>query len=87
MSRDAYTAVNFTSRRTGEDDEGYLATAARMDELAAEQQGFVGIESVRLVRPTAGQSSVPKAGCSSSLAIPTIDVAERCLSSTRSRGR
>ena len=42
-----YTAVIFTNQRTGDDDAGYLATAARMDALAAEQPGYVGIESVR----------------------------------------
>ena len=42
-----YTAVIFTSVRTDTDDEGYAATAARMEELAAEQPGYLGIESAR----------------------------------------
>ncbi|MFW6775387.1 antibiotic biosynthesis monooxygenase family protein [Nocardioides sp. CPCC 205120] len=42
-----YTAVVFTSVRTDEDDEGYAAAAARMDELAAQQDGYLGIESAR----------------------------------------
>jgi heme-degrading monooxygenase HmoA len=39
-----YVAVVFTSMRTG-DDDGYAATAARMDELAAQQPGYLGVES------------------------------------------
>lgn len=42
-----YTAVIFTSLRTDADDEGYARTAARMEELAAEQPGYLGIESAR----------------------------------------
>jgi heme-degrading monooxygenase HmoA len=41
-----YVAVIFTSVRAAGDD-GYAATAARMDELAAQQPGYLGIESVR----------------------------------------
>lgn len=41
-----YYAVIFTSLRTDGDD-GYAAMAARMVELAAQQPGFLGIESVR----------------------------------------
>ena len=41
-----YTAVIFTSIRT-EGDHGYGRMAARMEELAAEQPGFLGIESAR----------------------------------------
>jgi heme-degrading monooxygenase HmoA len=41
-----YTAVIFTSLRT-EGDQGYAAMAARMDRLAAEQPGYLGIESAR----------------------------------------
>ncbi len=41
-----YYAVIFTSQRTGV-DEGYDAMARRMTELAAQQPGFLGIESVR----------------------------------------
>ena len=42
-----YYAVVFTSIRTGEDAEGYAATAERMVELASGRSGFLGIESVR----------------------------------------
>lgn len=41
-----YYAVIFTSYRT-EGDNGYGQMAARMVELAAEQPGFLGIESAR----------------------------------------
>ena len=41
-----YTAVIFTSLRT-EGDHGYDAMAERMFELAAEQPGFLGVESAR----------------------------------------
>lgn len=41
-----YTAVIFTSLRT-EGDRGYRAMAARMEALAAEQPGYLGIESAR----------------------------------------
>ena len=41
-----YTAVIFTSTRT-EGDDGYGATADRMVELAAQQPGFLGVETVR----------------------------------------
>ena len=41
-----YVAVIFTSVRTS-GDNGYAVTAARMDELAAEQPGYLGIESAR----------------------------------------
>jgi uncharacterized protein (DUF952 family)/heme-degrading monooxygenase HmoA len=47
VAADRYTAVIFTNQRTGDDDEGYRAMAARMDALAAEQPGFLGIDSVR----------------------------------------
>jgi heme-degrading monooxygenase HmoA len=42
-----YYAVIFTSLRTPEDDPGYAAMATRMEELAAEQPGFLGVESAR----------------------------------------
>ncbi|MCC9644704.1 antibiotic biosynthesis monooxygenase [Rhodopirellula sp. JC740] len=42
-----YYAVVFTSCRTAVDDEGYSATAERMLALAAEQDGYLGVESVR----------------------------------------
>ena len=41
-----YYAVIFSSHRN-DDLEGYAETAARMVELAAEQPGFLGVESVR----------------------------------------
>jgi heme-degrading monooxygenase HmoA len=41
-----YVAVIFSSVRTA-GDHGYDATAARMDELAAAQPGYLGIESAR----------------------------------------
>ena len=41
-----YFAVIFSSRRTPE-DAGYAQMADRMVELAAEQQGYLGIESAR----------------------------------------
>jgi heme-degrading monooxygenase HmoA len=41
-----YYAVIFTSQRTA-DDRGYARVAERMAELAADQPGFLGIESVR----------------------------------------
>ena len=41
-----YTAVIFTNLRT-DGDNGYEAMARRMDELAAEQPGYLGIESAR----------------------------------------
>jgi heme-degrading monooxygenase HmoA len=45
-----YTAVIFSSLRsaaTGGVDDGYGQTAARMEELAAEQPGYLGFESAR----------------------------------------
>jgi heme-degrading monooxygenase HmoA len=41
-----YYAVIFSSRRT-EGDRGYGEIAARMMELAAQQPGFLGVESAR----------------------------------------
>ena len=41
-----YYAVIFSSHRNT-DIEGYAETAARMVELAAQQPGFLGVESVR----------------------------------------
>jgi len=40
-------AVVFTSIRTEADPEGYAAMAQRMEDLAREQPGFLGIESAR----------------------------------------
>lgn len=42
-----YYAVIFTTIRTAIDEEGYEETANRMEELATQQEGFLGIESVR----------------------------------------
>jgi heme-degrading monooxygenase HmoA len=41
-----YTAVIFTSLRT-EGDGGYAAMSEQMDELAAQQPGYLGVESAR----------------------------------------
>lgn len=41
-----YYAVIFTSQRT-EIDDGYAGMAERMLELAAQQPGFLGVESAR----------------------------------------
>lgn len=41
-----YYAVIFTSTRT-EDDDGYNEMAAKMMELAAQQFGFLGVETAR----------------------------------------
>ena len=41
-----YFAVIFSSKRTG-GDKGYDRVAQRMEELAAQQPGYLGIESVR----------------------------------------
>jgi heme-degrading monooxygenase HmoA len=40
-------AVIFTSAKNPQLDEGYEAMASRMWELAAQQPGFLGVESVR----------------------------------------
>ncbi len=42
-----YYAVIFSSRRTPDDAAGYAAMAERMVALAAEQAGFLGVESSR----------------------------------------
>ena len=47
MPEPPYTAVIFSSVRTGGGDEAYAAAAVRMEELAAEQPGYLGIESAR----------------------------------------
>ncbi|WP_300680447.1 antibiotic biosynthesis monooxygenase [Nocardioides sp.] len=41
-----YTAVIFTSLRT-EGDQGYARMSERMADLAAQQPGFLGVESAR----------------------------------------
>ncbi len=40
-------AVIFSSQLKSADDKGYAQMAAKMEELARQQPGFVGIESVR----------------------------------------
>jgi len=47
MADTPYVAVIFSSLRSDVDPAGYDAMAVRMDQLAAEQPGFVGIESAR----------------------------------------
>lgn len=42
-----YYAVIFTSIRTKKEQEAYQKTAARIDELARKQPGFLGVESCR----------------------------------------
>jgi len=42
-----YYAVVFSSRRTDADAEAYQEAAERMVALAADQPGFLGVESVR----------------------------------------
>ena len=42
-----YYAVIFASVRTKQDDRGYAAAAERMVQLASEQPGYLGIDSVR----------------------------------------
>ena len=39
-------AVIFTSKRTDQDPDGYMEAAQRMEQLAATQPGYLGIESV-----------------------------------------
>lgn len=46
MSFTPYYAVIFTSVRT-EGDNGYVAMVQRMEELAKQQPGYLGIESAR----------------------------------------
>jgi heme-degrading monooxygenase HmoA len=42
-----YYAVIFSSVRTSQDDQGYAAAADRMAQLASEQPGYLGVDSVR----------------------------------------
>jgi len=42
-----YYAVIFTSTRTEGDDEGYGSMSDKMIEMAAQQPGFLGVESAR----------------------------------------
>ena len=44
---DRYFAVIFTAQRTLSDEDMYSLTAERMVELAQQQSGFLGVESVR----------------------------------------
>lgn len=44
---DNYFAVIFSSQRTAEDADGHATMAARMEELARAQPGFLGLESAR----------------------------------------
>jgi heme-degrading monooxygenase HmoA len=46
MPRPPYYAVIFASQRT-EGDQGYGKMAEKMVELAAQQEGFLGVESAR----------------------------------------
>jgi heme-degrading monooxygenase HmoA len=39
--------VIFSSLRTAQDDQGYAAAADRMVQLASEQPGYLGVDSVR----------------------------------------
>lgn len=45
--RPPYYAVIFTSKRNTGDDSDYGTTAERMVDLASQQDGFLGVESVR----------------------------------------
>jgi heme-degrading monooxygenase HmoA len=47
MSSNPYYAVIFSSTRTDEADELYHETALRMFELAPQQGGYLGVDSVR----------------------------------------
>jgi heme-degrading monooxygenase HmoA len=47
MHTPPYYAVIFTSLRRESPDDGYGVTADRMEHLAREQPGFLGIESAR----------------------------------------
>jgi heme-degrading monooxygenase HmoA len=47
VERPGAIAVIFLSTRTGLDEAGYRAAAARMEALAAEQPGYLGMESAR----------------------------------------
>ncbi|MGX5730439.1 antibiotic biosynthesis monooxygenase family protein [Pseudoxanthomonas beigongshangi] len=47
LPKPPYYAVIFSSQRNGQDDAGYGAMAQRMVELAAQQPGFLGMESTR----------------------------------------
>lgn len=40
-------AVIFIARRTGDDEAGYARAAAEMDQMAAQQNGYLGMDTVR----------------------------------------
>lgn len=44
--RTGQTVVIFISQGSGEDREGYAAAAARMNELAAQQPGYRGVDHI-----------------------------------------
>lgn len=46
LSSDTISVI-FVARRTGLDADGYAHAAAMMDELAAQQKGFIAMDSVR----------------------------------------
>ena len=46
-NRTGEIAVIFASTRTAHDDEGYAEAARAMDELAARQPGYRGVDSAR----------------------------------------
>lgn len=45
--KEAYYAVIFTSIQTGEDIDGYNAMGERIDALAKEQDGYLGMDNAR----------------------------------------
>ncbi len=45
-TKDSYYAVIFSSQRSAE-DSGYHLMAEKMEKLASQQPGFLGVESVR----------------------------------------
>ncbi|QWP78515.1 antibiotic biosynthesis monooxygenase [Lysobacter sp. K5869] len=47
LPKPPYYAVIFSSQRNADDDAGYGEAAQRMVELAAQQPGFLGVESAR----------------------------------------
>ena len=47
LPRPPYYAVIFSSRRSAQDDAGYAQASQRMLEVAAQQPGFLGVESSR----------------------------------------
>lgn len=46
-NREGQIAVIFASTRTGDDEDGYAAAAEAMDQLAAAQPGYCGVDSTR----------------------------------------